>query len=94
VPDGPDLHLEDRVVPIASLRCGGQPSDESSLHFTHHPLERDSRDVMALVHDHVAVAGDEVIDSVPAHETLEHGNIEHAVGLALAGSDSADLPGW
>ena len=42
---------------------------------------------MALIHDDVAVAGNEILDPVPSHQALEHGHVQLPVGSALAPSD-------
>src|SRR5437667_11180802 len=91
--DRTELHLEDGVWSIALLRRPGKPGHEPRLHLAHHPLKRYSRDMMALVHNHVTVAGNEILDPVPPHQALEHGHVKPAVGLVLAGSDLADLGG-
>ena len=45
---------------------------------------------MALVDDHVSILGDEFVDSASADEALYHGNVEVAVGFAMATAYSAD----
>ena len=93
VTDRSDLHLENGMVPVAALWSRGEPGHEPGLHFAHDPHERDGRDVMALVHDDVAVSSNKVLDSIPPHQALEHGHVEPAVRLVLAGADPADFGG-
>jgi len=65
--NGPELHLGDRLVAISSLGCGREPNDVASFHLRQHALERQCRQVMALIHDDMAVPGNEVFDLVLAN---------------------------
>lgn len=47
--------------------------------------------MVALVDDYVAVLGDQLVDIVLLDEALDHGDVEGAVGLAMATADPADL---
>src|SRR5205085_2406860 len=76
---------------IAALRCGGESNEIASLHLGQYALEGDRRQVVALIDDDVPVAGDEVVDFFLADETLDHRNIDVAVGLAFVAPDTADL---
>src|SRR6058998_657537 len=40
--------------------------------------------MVAFVHDHVPIRGHDIVYSVLADHTLDHGDVESAVGLALA----------
>jgi hypothetical protein len=68
-----------------------QARDETGLHLAHHALEGNGWDVMTLVNDDVSVGGYEIVDPTLPHQTLDHGDIEGAVGLAAATADLADL---
>jgi hypothetical protein len=50
-------------------------------------------DVVALVHNHLSVAGHEVRDLVAANEALDHGDVEAAVRRSLPRPDLANLLG-
>jgi hypothetical protein len=82
--DGSELHLGDRVMSIPALRRCGETSDEARLYLGQHSLEGDSRHMVTLVHDHVPVAGDEIVHFTSSNETLDHSDVERAVGLSLA----------
>src|SRR5690606_41264157 len=68
--------------------CNGRSRHERSF-----PTRRSSDLVMALVDDHVPVGGDEVVHFVTANETLDDGNVQASIGLALPSTDLADLAG-
>jgi hypothetical protein len=61
MPDWAALHEDDRMVTV--LACDGcrQTNDESRLGSAYHLLETVSRQVMALINDHMAVLSDAVI---------------------------------
>ena len=79
------------MVPVAALRRRGQPDDVASLRLREHALERDRRQVVALVDDDLAIAGHEVVDGFLAHEALDHRDVDSAGGLPLSGADLPDL---
>src|SRR5260370_15500320 len=89
--DRPELHLGNWMVPITALRCCGEPHDIARLHLRQHSLERDRRQVMTLVDDHVPIAADEIVDVISVDETLDHRHVKAAVWFALAASDATDL---
>ena len=68
-----------------------RPSEVPGLHLAHDALEGSRGHVMALVDDHVTVGRDDVVDGPIAHETLEHGHIQHTARLLPATSYGADL---
>lgn len=57
------------------------------------PLEGRSRNVVALVNDHVAVGRHEVIDAARADETLDHRYVDPSRGRVLSSADLADVLG-
>jgi hypothetical protein len=73
------LHEQDRVVPVAAIRRRAQPDDVASRRRAHHPLEREGRNVMTLVDQHVAVLRDAVVDLAAAHQALDHRDVEPPV---------------
>jgi hypothetical protein len=46
--------------------------------------------MVAFINDDVPVPGNDVVDRVSSHETLEHGHIEMAVELTLSAPDSTN----
>src|SRR5438093_10926286 len=42
--------------------------------------------MVAFVHDHVPIRGHDIVYSVLSYDALDHGDVEPAVGLALATS--------
>ena len=92
-PDRPQLHLDDRVMAVTAMWCGGQAGDKTCPDRSQDALERYRRQVMAFVHDYMAIVGHQIIHAVFAHQALDHGNIESASGLASAATDSPDLFG-
>src|SRR5262249_3950304 len=51
--DRSELHLGDRMVAIAPLRCRRQSHDVTGFGLREHALERDRREMMTLVDDHL-----------------------------------------
>src|SRR5439155_83000 len=70
MPNWAALHEDDRMVTV--LACDGcrQANDESGFGLAYHLLETMSRQVMALINDHMAVLGDAVIYYAFPDETL------------------------
>src|SRR5580658_9615974 len=90
-PNRPKLHLGNRVVSIAALRCCREPSDIARLHLREHTLERDRRQVMALVNNYVPIAADEIVYLILVDKTLDHRHIEPTVWLALTAADATNV---
>src|SRR5207249_6765012 len=57
-PDGTALHVDDRLVPVAPIGCGGEAGHVTGLHLAHDALEGSRGHVMAVVEDPVTVASD------------------------------------
>jgi hypothetical protein len=87
----PDLHSQDRVVPIAAVGRGREAQDVAGTHLTKHTLERNGRNVVALVDDDVSVAGHDVLDTSLPDEALDHRDVQPAVGLPLTAADLPDF---
>ena len=56
---------------VMPLRRRRQADDVASLRLGEHALERDGRNMVTLVHDLLAVVGDDVLDLVLAYEALK-----------------------
>jgi hypothetical protein len=85
------LHLGDGMAPIAALRRCGQPGDVTRLRRRQHALERDCRQMVALVDNDLPVAGHEIRDGLPAYQALDHRDTDPAGGAALSRTDLPDL---
>jgi len=87
------LHLGYGMAPIAALRRRGQPGDITRLCRRQHALERDRREMVALVDDDLPVARHEIGDGLLAHQALDHRDVDFAGGVALSGTDLPNLLG-
>src|SRR5229473_450857 len=76
------LHLGDWMVPIASLGRRGQPDDVTRLRRRQYALERDRREMVALIDDDLPIAGHEICDGLLAHQALDHRDVDPAGGGA------------
>ena len=84
------LHVNDRVVPVFSNRCCRQTQDIPCFDLAKDSFKSDGGQMMALIHDDVAVICDEIFDISFALQTLDHGNINHAGSLCLPSSKLTD----
>ena len=55
------LHVNDRMMPIFPRRRGGESKNIFCLHLLHDLFETESGYVVALIHDHLAILGHEVL---------------------------------
>lgn len=79
----PELHLDDRVLPIAPFRRRRKARDIPCLDRGEYALERDSRNMMALDDDDdVPVGGHEILNRVGTNEALQHRHVELSVECA------------
>jgi hypothetical protein len=90
VTDGPALHVDDRLVAVTAVRRRRQPGHVPGLHCGEHTLERERREMMALVDDHVTVGGDDVVHVTVTHQTLHRRDAENARRPALSPADATD----
>ena len=86
------LEPDQGFEPVAPVRGGGQAEPASRPGALHARLERDRRDVVALVDDDEAVV---VEDGrvVAAGEALDHRDVDHSGRAVAAAADLADLRG-
>jgi hypothetical protein len=89
--NGPQLHFGDRMVAVATLRCGGETDNVTPLRLREHSLERDCREVVALVDDYLPVGGDHILDLFSTNQALDHRHIEPAVRGLLPRSNLPDF---
>ncbi len=76
---------------ITPLRASREADEVAGLGLGKDPLERHRRHVVTLVHDHLSVTGDEVVDASRAHQALDHGHVESPIGLALSAANLANV---
>ena len=79
------------MAPVTSAGRGSEANDVPRLHLVQHPLERERRKMVALVHDDLPVSGHPVVHRSLPTQALQHGDVESPVGLLLAPADDADL---
>jgi len=84
---GAELHLDDRVMSVAPLRGGSKPRYVPRLDIGQDPFERDGRNVVTLIHDHVTVGCDDIVHGIAADDALQHGDVQTAVRLTFAAPD-------
>ena len=85
-PYGAALHINDWVVAVFSNRRSGQTQNILCFNLTEDSFKSHGGQMMALVHDDVAIVRDEIFDITFALQTLDHGNINHASSLDLSAS--------
>src|SRR5688572_14809029 len=88
------LHEDNRMVPV--LACDGcrQTNDEAASGVAYHLLETVSRQVMALVDNHVAVLGDAVVSCAFSEQTLKDADVNQSSRSISSSADSPDRLGW
>lgn len=87
------LHFDDWMMTVTALRCGGQAGDEACSDFSQYTLEVHCGEMVAFIHNDMAIVGHQIIHFILAHDTLDHGNVELAVGFTLATTNSSDVTG-
>ncbi|OIQ72318.1 hypothetical protein GALL_460570 [mine drainage metagenome] len=90
VADGPALHEDDRLLPVASDRSRCQTEHVLRLGPFQDGVEGDRANVVTFVDDHLSVALDQRAHLALAGQGLHHGNVDLAGRLGLAAADGAD----
>ena len=88
-PDRPALHHDDRVVSVFSNRGGRQAENVPALDPFEHLLEGESGNVMALIHDDMAVFGDQILHSPSTIQALEDRDVDVPCPAVRSPSDPA-----
>ena len=91
MPDGAALHEERRVLAILSRDGGRQPGDVPRLGPVGDLREAGCRDVVALVHHHVAVVRDAVVHLPVPDQALNRGDVDPALELLATAAQTTDL---
>jgi hypothetical protein len=87
---GAELHLDDGVMAVPPMRCGREADEVARPDLGQDALEGDGGHVVALVHDDVAVAGDEISDPPAPGEALESWRRRVARSARASPADLAD----
>jgi hypothetical protein len=77
------LHCDDRVVPIAPIGRGRQPSHPARRSGSQHLLGRDRGNMVALIDHDVPIMGQQLVQALAACEALCGGDVQQAGGLLL-----------
>src|SRR5712691_4797453 len=76
---------------VLANRSRGQPDNVFCFHFSQHPLEREGRDVMAFVHNYLAVFSYEVRNLARSHQTLHDRYVDACSSRSFASPDLANV---
>ena len=91
MPDGAALHEQGRVLAILSRHRCRQPDDVPRLGSVGDLRETGRRDVVAFIHDHVAVVRDAVVHLPVPDQALNHGDVDPAPELLASAAQTTDL---
>src|ERR1039457_3815417 len=86
----PALHEDDRLMAVFSGWRRREADDVLGLDLLHDLITSECRDVMALVHDNLAVLGNEILDFALPLKALDHCHINHASTRGLTAPDLPD----
>ena len=90
VPYRPTLHEDDRVVPVFPRHRGRQPEHEPRLRLSRDLFEAMGRQVVALVNNHVTVAGYTVVDDALLDQALNHRDVQEPCRRITAATDTSN----
>ena len=91
MPDGAALHEDDRMMTVFADRRGSEAEQVAGFHLTQDLLETERGEVMAFVHDEVAVVGHAVEHGAFAVQALDDGDVHSSRELVLAAAEMADV---
>ena len=83
VPYWATLHRHHGLKSVSSIWCRRQTEPSAHRHLANCPLERNGRNVVALVDNHEPVAGRYLREVVSAGKTLNHRQVDHTTRLPL-----------
>ena len=90
VPHRTALHRDDPIVTVSAVRSGGQADHVARGRRAQYLLGRNSRNVVALVDDDLAVRARSSGGVLAAREALHHRNVDRPGRLALPRADRPD----
>src|SRR2546425_10101572 len=76
---------------VLANRSRRQPDDVLCFDLSQYPLKRECRNMMALIHYHLAVFGDDIFDLTLSNQTLDHCDIELSRSRGLPAPNLADI---
>jgi hypothetical protein len=83
VPYWATLHRHHGLKSVSSIWCRRQTEPSAHRHLANCALERNGRNVVALVDNHEPVAGRYLREVVSAGKTLNHRQVDHTTRLPL-----------
>src|SRR5262245_60214864 len=87
------LHENNWMVPIFARHSGGQTDDEFSLNPPQDEFKTVSRNVMAFIHNDVAVICNAIVHHSLANDALDQCHVEDSCALFASAANSADVFG-
>ena len=94
MPDRAALHEDDRVMTVLPSDGGGEAKHVPGPGPSCDQFEAVRRQMMALVHDEVAIVGHAVVDDAFANQALDERDVNQSSRLASSSSNSADPASW
>src|SRR6266404_2546503 len=86
------LHINDRLVPIFSSRCSRQSQNIFYFDFAKDPFKGNRRKMVALIHNHVAIVGNEIFYCPFMLQTLNYSNIDQTGSFGFSSAELPDVP--
>ena len=90
VTDWAALHENNGMVPVPASYSGGKSKHKLRSCFARHRLKTHRRQVMALVDNQMSVVRHQISHDITAHQTLQHGHVNHTAGIAFTASNPSD----
>src|ERR1700686_5287271 len=87
------LHKDDRVMPVFAGRGRGQSDDVLCFHLSQHSLKSEGRDVVAFIHDHLTIFGNQVFYLGLSDQALNDCYVYAPSSRSLASADLTDVLG-
>ena len=84
------LHVNDGMVSIFSGWRRRETYHVFGFHLSHHLLEGEGRNVMALIHDDLAVVRDKILYSFFLIQALDDRNIDAAAATCFSAANLTD----
>jgi hypothetical protein len=88
---GTTLHVNDGMVSVLPGRCSRQAQDVFSFDFAKHTLESESREMVALVDNDVAILGYKIMNYTLAPQAWDYSDIDHPRSLPFSSPKLPDV---
>src|ERR1700722_19793404 len=82
------------MMAVFALRRSSQAHDVTRLYLAKHLLEAHCGKAMAFIHNYETVVGDQIINHLPAIQTLYDSNIKGAGGSPPTAADLTNSFNW